>query len=259
MSIIMFSKTGNSLVCEQVAGIPHCTVYCNMPTVLRATLLPPALGPEITRICLFGLSSRSIGTTFLPSFASEASNSGCLPFAILRVPSVERIGLPASIPLAHSAFERIKSTSPTKRAASISSARYGRRKSVNSIIMRATSLCFSNCRRRILLFISTTSIGSIKKVFPLAEASCTIPGKLLLLRAFTGMSILPSLTETPASSSAILSSFAFFRMLSILLLTEFWYWLSSLDILSSSADAESLMLPFLSSMESIFAPIAGKN
>ena len=28
-------------------GMPHCSMYCSSPTVLRHTDLPPALGPEI--------------------------------------------------------------------------------------------------------------------------------------------------------------------------------------------------------------------
>ena len=40
-------------MCEleySVGGTPHCIIYCTMATVLSVTDLPPALGPDISRM-----------------------------------------------------------------------------------------------------------------------------------------------------------------------------------------------------------------
>lgn len=58
-------------------SIPHCNIYCNNPTVLRQTDLPPALGPDIIRIRCFSVNSMSSGTTFLPCLARESCSNGC--------------------------------------------------------------------------------------------------------------------------------------------------------------------------------------
>ena len=72
--------------------------------------------------------------------------------------------------------------------------------------IRSISLCSSKCSSRSWLLSSTTSIGSMKEVLPEADSSNTIPGTFFLLPEETGMSILPSRTDTEASESATPSS-----------------------------------------------------
>ena len=76
MSIIMFWKTPTVLLSPMGIDSPHCTMYCNSPTVFRHTDLPPALGPEMMRRRLSLTSMMSSGTTFLSCLASERCSSG---------------------------------------------------------------------------------------------------------------------------------------------------------------------------------------
>lgn len=59
-------------------GMPHCSIYCNNPTVFRQTDFPPAFGPDISRIRCPGRSSTSSGTTFPPCLANECCSNGCM-------------------------------------------------------------------------------------------------------------------------------------------------------------------------------------
>ena len=72
----MRSKTGISEVSEVGISIPHWNMYCNRPTVLRQTDLPPALGPEISRIRLLGDRLTLRGTMGFPSFLRAFSSRG---------------------------------------------------------------------------------------------------------------------------------------------------------------------------------------
>ena len=45
-------------------GNPHCIIYCSKPTLFRHTDLPPALGPEMMRILLSGVSLMSNGIKY---------------------------------------------------------------------------------------------------------------------------------------------------------------------------------------------------
>ena len=95
MLTIILSKTGSSEVSEVGISIPHWNIYCNSPVVFRHTDLPPALGPEIKRICLVGVKMMETGTMVFFSFARALSRSGCLAFLRASSPSVEMIGIPA--------------------------------------------------------------------------------------------------------------------------------------------------------------------
>ena len=76
MDTMIRSKTGSSDVSEVGMSMPHWNMYCNRPTVLRQTDLPPALGPEIIRMCLAGVRVAVNGTMDLPSFRRAFSSSG---------------------------------------------------------------------------------------------------------------------------------------------------------------------------------------
>ena len=84
------------------------------------------------------------------------------------------------------------------------------------------------------------------------------PGSLFLLAALTGMSILPSRTDTPASLSTMPSSCAFFRMAVILLEMVPSFSLRDLRMEYSSSDAVSFTSPYLSRIPSILLCISGK-
>ncbi|CUQ58407.1 Uncharacterised protein [Segatella copri] len=57
---------------------PHCSIYCNNPTVFRQTDLPPAFGPEMIRMRLSCVSMISNGTTFSFFFCRDSCNNGCI-------------------------------------------------------------------------------------------------------------------------------------------------------------------------------------
>ena len=193
------------------------------------------------------------------SFLRAASRIGCLPFIILRVSSWERMGLPASICIATSALALMKSISPMNFAPAMSSGRYGRRKSENSLRMRSISLCWAKMSSFTWLLSSTTSIGSMKTVFPVADSSYTNPGNLRLFTALTGMRSRPSLAEMLASSSASPSSCALRSICCIFLEMEFSFSLNDLRILKSSGVALSLTSPKRSTIDSIRLETSGKN
>ncbi len=67
-------------------------MYCTMPVVFRQTDLPPALGPEMTRMCFRRSSCRSIGTISRPAARSVCCSSGWRALLSTSRSSVERIG-----------------------------------------------------------------------------------------------------------------------------------------------------------------------
>ena len=76
MSMKMLSKIISSLTSEVGMSMPHWNMYCRRPTVLRHTDLPPAFGPEMSRMC-FSFESESVsGTISFFSRRSEASSNG---------------------------------------------------------------------------------------------------------------------------------------------------------------------------------------
>ena len=170
---IICSKTGSSEVSEVGTSMPHWNMYCSSPAVLRHTLLPPALGPEMSRMCFSGFSSREMGTIFRPSPASAFSSSGWRAFRSTSRPSSEITGIPAVYSMAVRAFAIMKSSSPTNSAATSRSGTYGRRKSENSISMRSISSSSSPRSSWISFSSSITSSGSTKAVFPVDEISYT--------------------------------------------------------------------------------------
>ena len=170
MSMKMLSKISISLTSDVGMSMPHWNIYCSRPTVLRHTDLPPAFGPEISRMCFSRFSERVSGTISFFSRRSEASSRGWRARRRLNSPLSERMGIPAIISRATSAFERMKSISPIYSEAAISIGNEGRRNSVNSSRMRAISRCSSNWSSRIWLPSSTISKGSTKAVLPVADS-----------------------------------------------------------------------------------------
>ena len=236
---------------------PHWNIYCNRPTVLRHTDLPPALGPEISMMRRSLVSVSVSGTISLPSLRNARSSSGWRALRNVSSPVVESIGIPAIISMAVSALARIKSIIIRKSAFSRRSSRYGRRKSLNSIRMRCISRCSSNCSSRTALLRLTTSMGSMNEVRPLADSSHTMPCSLRLSEAFTGISALPSRTTTSASSAVIPSAWAFFRMAAMVRAMDFSLALRSARICARAGEALSRTSPYLLMMESILRSISG--
>ena len=78
MSTMILSKTSISDVSDVGISIPHWNMYWRRPTVFRHTDFPPALGPEIRRMCLSGVSVAVRGTISFFSLRRALSRSGCL-------------------------------------------------------------------------------------------------------------------------------------------------------------------------------------
>ena len=167
-------------------------------------------------MCFCSVRVAVSGTISFLSFLSARSRSGCRALRRFISPFSEIIGMPAMKSSAICALAMMKSVSPRYFAASSSSGIYGLRNSVNSKSMRTISRCSENCSSLIWLSSSTTSAGSMKAVFPEADSSYMNPGIRFLLAALTGISIFPSLIDTPASLSTMPSSCAFLRIALIL-------------------------------------------
>ena len=85
-------NTGSSETSDAGTRKPHWNIYCTMPVVFRQTDLPPALGPEMTRICLRRSSCMSSGTTSRPCARSVCCSKGWRAFFSTSRSSVETIG-----------------------------------------------------------------------------------------------------------------------------------------------------------------------
>ena len=124
--------------------------------------------------------------------------------------------------------------------------------------MRRISLCSEKRSSFIWLSSSTTSAGSMNAVLPVADSSYMNPAIFFLFAALTGISILPSRTDTPASLSTIPSSWAFFRI--ALMRRDIAPSFSRRDFRISyrMSDAVSFTSPYLSTMPSIRLWTSGK-
>ncbi len=131
MSTNMSSNTDISLTGLAGTSQPHCIMYCNSPVLLRHTDLPPALGPDMTSMCL-SLSSLSVsGTMDLPSRFSVCSKSGWRPSFMYICRSAVIIGICASIIMATSALLLMKSICDRNISPPKSSSMNGRSSSAN--------------------------------------------------------------------------------------------------------------------------------
>ena len=171
MDTMIRSNTGSSEVSEVGMSMPHWNMYCSRPTVLRHTDLPPALGPEIRRMCFSGVRVAVRGTIGRPSLRRAFSSSGWRAFRSSSSPFSDRMGMPAMKSRATPAFAIRKSISPRKIAAAERSGIQGRRNSENSCRMRAISRVSANRSSAISLVRATISAGSTKVVLPVADSS----------------------------------------------------------------------------------------
>jgi len=167
------------------AGIckPDWAINTNKPTVFNATVLPPVLGPVITRIPNFSPSLTLIGTAF--SF-----NRGCLaPFILIFCFWLIR-GSPASIWWLSLPLAIRKSIVPAVSTPALISSRLVMTWLVNCVNILIIS-CFSWAItwRNSLLF-STAAAGSINRVAPLADWSWIMPGIWLRYSCLTGTTYL---------------------------------------------------------------------
>ena len=206
MLTIILSKTGSSDASDVGMSIPHWNIYWRSPTVFRHTDFPPALGPDMRRMCLAGLRLAVRGTMAFFSLRSALSRSGWRALRRLSSPLSDITGIPAMKSSAICAFAIMKSISPRYLAPPRRSGIYGRRKSVNSRRIRRISLCSEKRSSFIWLSSSTTSAGSMNAVFPVADSSYMNPAIFFLFAALTGISIFPSRTDTPVSLSTMPSS-----------------------------------------------------
>ena len=122
-----------------------------------------------------------------------------------------------------------------------------------------TSLRSSASSCLTLLLASTTSAGSINTVFPVADSSCTIP----LIRRFTdgatGNTSRPSRMVGAASFSTSPSFWAACNIVYKVREIEPCVFSNSCRMPASVIEAESLIFPNLSRMESILLIIAGNT
>ena len=201
MSMNMLLNMPAWLLGRMGTGIPHCSMYCSRPTVLRQTDLPPALGPDIRRMLFLASRSMSRGTTVLSCLASDSLSSGCMACTQSTTVLRSMMGLQPSKSSVRRALARIKSICAMNAYDSSMEGISGRMESVNAIRMRVTSRRSSASSSRMRLLASTTSSGSMNTVLPDADSSCTIPRILRLSPGATGSTRRPSRMVGAASLS----------------------------------------------------------
>ena len=224
-------------------SIPHCNIYCNNPTVLRQTDLPPALGPDIIRIRCFSVNSISSGTTFFPCLARESCSNGCTAIVQSSNCVFSNAGFIPDICRENKLLARIKSISARNSYDCNTSGMEGRNRLENSTRIRIISLRSSPSSSRIRLLASTTSAGSINTVFPLADSSCTIPLIFRFNPGATGITRRPSRMVGVTSLSTTPSDWALRKMLFRERDMLFMVFASSRRIRASSEEALSFIFP----------------
>ena len=187
-------------------------MYCNRPTVFRHTDLPPAFGPEIIRMRCFWFSSMSSGTTFLLCLANESWSNGWMAVVQSNICLFSKAGLMAFIWMAKCALARMKSISARNSYDCRMAGTCGRTVAENSVRIRMISRRSSPSSSRMRLLASTTSAGSMKTVFPVADSSCTIPLIFLFRPGATGITRRPSRMVGVTSLSTYPSACALRRM-----------------------------------------------
>ena len=148
-----------------------------------------------------------------PCLRSDISSNGwmAVPQSIMGRLSID--GLTALKRAASSAFARMKSISPRNSYAMSNCGTCGRSSSEKAVRMAMISRFSSASSSRMRLLASTTSAGSMKTVFPLADSSCTIPPILRLSAGATGITRRPSRIVGEASFSTSPSAWALRRIL----------------------------------------------
>ena len=135
----ILSNTGNSLVSAAVTGNPHWNIYCTIPAVFKQTDLPPALGPEMTKICFCLSSCISRGTSSFFSRLSVCASKGWKARRNTIRSSVETIGIPAPFSTAQRALALTASISARYSPAATIGSASGINDSVNSVKIRTIS------------------------------------------------------------------------------------------------------------------------
>ena len=177
------------------AGIisPHMVMRVSSPTVFMETVLPPVFGPVMIRHWFAPPISTDIGTTEFWSI------SGCRAWCRSTLGSDTIFAATPRIFAPRFALAKYNSSiSATRKLFAILSA-LPATCSESSRVIRSISACSRDLSTRISLFASTTLIGSMKNVCPVAEVSCTRPATSFLYSLRTGTTYRPSRTVTMAS------------------------------------------------------------
>ena len=115
------------------------------------------------------------------------SIKGCLAFFKLNFLLSEIFGIVPFILLAYFAFANIKSSFPKTLVSFSKSSKYGTKSIESSCNIFSISISSSNFNLFKLLFISKTEVGSINRVEPAFETSCTNPFIWDLYSSLTGI------------------------------------------------------------------------
>ena len=264
MSIIMVSKTPIVLFSFIGTLSPHCTIYCSSPTVFRHTDLPPALGPLMMRIlgCMPSLSSLPVrvmsrGTMSLFWRFKELRNRGWHACTQSICGWDSTSGSMALNSCANCVLACMKSISPRNFILSNMPSTSGRISSLTSESIFIISLFSSASSSRNLLLASTTAVGSRKRVFPVADSSCTMPLILRFMLGGIGMTSRPSRIAGVTSFSMRPSCCAFRSIELSVCDTEPAAFFSSPLIWKRALEAESFMWPYLSRICDILRAMFG--
>ena len=164
---------------------PACAISDSSPAVFSATVFPPVFGPVMTSARVGGVMMTSTGTgsmwssapVALPSrLVTAAISSGCLASWSSRVWSSAMTGsTPPTIP-ANDA--RACSTSRSVATVSVRRKSAARRRNIvdSASNTRRTSSRSCSSSATISLLMSTVLNGSRKRLAPLDEVPCTMPG-----------------------------------------------------------------------------------
>jgi hypothetical protein len=159
---------------------PAIAINVKRPHVFSVTVFPPVFGPVMTSVLNVLPSSKSIGTT------RSVGIRGCLAFRNTMTPELFIKGMIASIASASRAFDIAKSSSAKIVVFVRRTSAFDAAIADSSFKIERISCCSAASSSRILLLSSTTAIGSIKSVLPLADVSCTSPLTAALRSERTG-------------------------------------------------------------------------
>ena len=222
MSASTASKTGNSAR-SAGTGIPDCAINASSPSVFRATVFPPVLGPLITSCRCAPSSSSEIGTTLAPPAAfarSVRSSSGWRALRTIKVSArccagsgdargvFQKAHRHAAVFLGEAGFGKLQfQLGDAARRTAAMAWLCSPMRAVISRRMRWISACSSSSRRTSSLFCSMVSSGSTKTVCPLELAPCTTPCTRRLCSDLMGMTkrsprmVISSSCSVPPSAS----------------------------------------------------------
>ncbi len=155
---------------------PACAIGASSPAVLSATVLPPVLGPAMTRTRAGGSAAGCRPGPPSPR-PLQHQQSGCRAPRSSNAPSGAEVGLDALQVICENRARRLHHVElggHVDRALEVSGRT--RKASVSASRMRRTSSASSSSRPTMSLLISTVPSGSRNRLAPLADAPCTMPG-----------------------------------------------------------------------------------